>query len=121
MVGRLGPLHEACQALGLSSSGSRLIGHSTHNAPPPTPFFFSIGGLWPSSQGKILCFRTLNMENCKLLIRICSNASVVRDVPRVHSICLLKFLPYIYGGEPPKSMRLSMDFSSVTQSLFPLL
>ena len=61
------------------------------------------------------------MENRKLLMRICSNAFVVRDVSMVHSMCLLKFLPYIYGGEPPKSMKLPMDSSPVTQSFFPLL
>ena len=61
------------------------------------------------------------MENRKLLMRICSNASVVRDVPMVHSMRLLKFLPYIYGGEPPKSMKLPIDSSPVTQSFFPLL
>ena len=46
------------QALGLLSSGSRPKGHGTHNAP-----FFSIGISYPSGWGKILCFRTLSMEN----------------------------------------------------------
>ena len=61
------------------------------------------------------------MENCRLLMRICSNASMARDVPMVHSMRLLKFLLYIYGGELPKSMKLPMDSSPVTQSFFPLL
>ena len=61
------------------------------------------------------------MENCRLLMRICSNASVAHDVSIMPSIRLLKFHPYIYGGEPPKSMKLPMDSSSVTQSFFPLL
>ena len=47
-------------------------------------------------------------------MRICSNAFVARDVLIVHSMNLLKFHPYIYGGEPPKSMKLPMDFSLVT-------
>ena len=49
-------------------------------------------------------------------MRICSNASVARDVLMMHSMCLLKFHPYIYEGESPKSMKLPMDSSSVTQS-----
>ena len=32
-MGRLGPLHEASQALGLLSSGSGPKGHGTHNDP----------------------------------------------------------------------------------------
>ena len=85
------------------------------------PPFFSTGGLCPSSQGKILCFKTLSMENFRLLMRICFDASVARDVPMMHSMRLLKFHPYIYGGEPPKSMKLPMDSSSATQSFFPRL
>ena len=54
-------------------------------------------------------------------MRICSNASMARDVPMMHSMCLLKFHPYIYGSESPKSMKFPMDSSSVTQSVFPLL
>ena len=61
------------------------------------------------------------MENCRLLMRICSNAPVTCDVPMVHSMHLLKFHLYIYGDEPPESMKLPMDFSYVTQSFFPLL
>ena len=61
------------------------------------------------------------MENWRLLMRICSNASVGRDVPMMHSIHLLKFHPYIYGGESPKSMKFPMHSSSVTQNFFPLL
>ena len=61
------------------------------------------------------------MENCRLLMRICSNVSATCDVAMVHSMRLLKFHLYIYGDEPSKSMKLPMDFSSVTQSFFPLL
>ena len=103
--------------LGLSSSVPEPKGHGTHNA----PIFFLIGGLCPPSRGKILCFRALSMENCKLLMRICSNASTMHDVLMMHSMRFLRFHPYIYGGEPPKSMKLPMDSSSVTQSFFTLL
>ena len=61
------------------------------------------------------------MENYRLLMCICSNASVTCDVSMVHSMRLLKFHLYIYGDEPPKSMKLPMDFSSIAQSFFPLL
>ena len=61
------------------------------------------------------------MKNCRLLMRICSNASVTCDVPMVHSMRLLWFHLYIYGVECPKSMKLPMDSSSVTQKFFPLL
>ena len=61
------------------------------------------------------------MKNCKLLMRICSHASAARDVPMMHSMRFLKFHPYIYGGEPSKSMKLPIDSFSVTQSFFPLL
>ena len=54
-------------------------------------------------------------------MRICSNAFVELDVPMMHSMCLLKFHPYIYGGEFPKSMKFPMDSSSVIQRFFPLL
>ena len=91
-------------------------GHGTHNA----PLFFSNGGLGPSSQGKILCFRTLSMENCRPVMRICPNAFVACDVPMMQ-MRLLKFHLYIYGGEPSKSMKFPMDSSFVTQSFFPLL
>ena len=104
-------------ALGLLSNGSRSKGYSTHNA----PLFFSTGGLCPSNRGKILCFKTLSMENWKLLMHICSNAFVAHDVPMMHSMHLLKFHPFIYKGESPKSMKFPMDSSSVTQSFFPLL
>ena len=80
------------------------------------PFFFT-GGLCPYSREKILCFKTLSMENCRLLMRICSNA---RDIPMMHSMRLLKPLPCIYWGESPKSMKLPLDSSSVAQSLPPL-
>ena len=69
------------RALGLLSNGSRPKGHDTHNA-----LFFSTGGLCPSSRGKILYFKTLSMENCRLLMRICSNASVARNIPMLHSM-----------------------------------
>ena len=61
------------------------------------------------------------MENCRLLMRICSNASVACDVPMVNSMRLLRFHFYIYEVDPPKSMKLSMDSSSVIRSLFSLL
>ena len=59
--------------------------------------------------------------DCRLLMLICSNASVTCGVPMVPSMRLLKFHLYIYGDEPPKSMKLPMDLSFVTQSFFPLL
>ena len=49
------------------------------------------------------------MENWKLLMRICSNAFVAHDVPMMHSMRLLKFHPFIYKGESPKSMKCPMD------------
>ena len=61
------------------------------------------------------------MEDWRLLMSICPNAFVVRDVLMMHSMRLLKFHPYIYGGESLKSMKFPMDSSSVTQSFFPLL
>ena len=61
------------------------------------------------------------MENCRLLMRIYSNASVACDVPMVHLMRLLRFHLYIYGVDPPKSVKLPMDSSSVIQSLFSLL
>ena len=54
------------------------------------------------------------MENYRLLMRIYSNAFVTCDVPMVHLMRLLKFHLYIYGDEPPKSMKLPMDSSSIT-------
>ena len=54
------------------------------------PPFSSTGELCSSSRGKILCFRTQSMENCRLLMRICSNASMKCDVPMVHSLRLLR-------------------------------
>ena len=51
------------------------------------PFFF-IGGLCPSRRGKILCFRSLSMGNCRLLMCICSNVSAAHDVSMVHSMRL---------------------------------
>ena len=41
---------------------------------------------------------------------------MARDVPMMHSMPLLKFYPYIYGGESPKSMKFPIDSPSVTQS-----
>ena len=60
------------------------------------------------------------MESCRLLMRICSNMSVARDISIMHSIRLLKFLPYLYGDESPESMKLPMDSSFVAQSFPPL-
>ena len=57
------------------------------------------------------------MENGRLLIRICSNAPMRCDVSMAYLMHLLRFHLYIYGVEPPKFMKLPMDFSSVTQSL----
>ena len=54
------------------------------------------------------------MENCRLLMHVYSNASAECDVLMVHSMSLLKFRLYIYGDEPPMSMKLPMDSSSVT-------
>ena len=51
------------------------------------------------------------MENCRLLMRICSN---VRDIPMMHSMRLLKQRPYIYWGESTKFMKFPIDSSSVT-------
>ena len=67
-----------------------------------------------------MCFGTLSMENCRLLMRICSNASVARDIPMMHSKHSLKILPYIYWGESPKSMKFPMDSSYVAQIFPPL-
>ena len=53
------------------------------------------------------------MENCRLLMCICSNASMTCDVPMAHSIRLLRFHLYIYGVEPPKFMKLLMDSFSI--------
>ena len=61
------------------------------------------------------------MENCRLLMRICSNVSVARDIAMMNSMPLLKLLPYIYGGEFLKSMKLPTDSSSVAQIFFPPL
>ena len=61
------------------------------------------------------------MENWRLLMRICTNVSMACDVSMMHSMCLLKFHSYIYGGESLKSMKFPLDSSSVTQSFFPLL
>ena len=57
------------------------------------------------------------MENCRLLMHICSNA---HDIPMMNSTHFLKPLPCIYWGESPKSMKLLMNSSYVAQS-FPLL
>ena len=61
------------------------------------------------------------MENCRLLMHICSNAFMAHDIPMMHSMRLLEFLPCIYGGESLKSMKLPMDSSSVAQNFFPPL
>ena len=54
------------------------------------------------------------MENFLLVMCICSNASMARHVPMTHSMRLLKFHPYIYGGESSKSMTFPTDSSSFT-------
>ena len=61
------------------------------------------------------------MVNYRLLMCICSNASVVHGIAMMHSMCVLKLLPYIYGGEYSKFMKLPMNSSSIAQSFFPLL
>ena len=61
------------------------------------------------------------MENFRLLMCICSDASVTCGISMVHSMRLMGFHLYIYGVDPPKSMKLPMDFFSVTQILFSLL
>ena len=61
------------------------------------------------------------MENCRLLMCICSNAYVAHDIVMMHSMRLLKLLFCIYGGDSPKFMKLLMDSSSVAQSFFPPL
>ena len=58
------------------------------------------------------------MENWRLLMRICPNASLARDVPMMHSMSPLKFHPYLYGGGSPKSMKFPVDSYSFTQSFF---
>ena len=57
------------------------------------------------------------MENCRLLMRICSDAPMTYDVSMVYLTRILRFHLYIYMVEPPNFMKLSMDSSSVTQSL----
>ena len=61
------------------------------------------------------------MENCRLLMHMYSNAPMTCDVPMVYSMHLIRFHFYIYGVEPSKFIKLSMDSSSVTQSLSSLL
>ena len=54
------------------------------------------------------------MENCRLLIRICSNAPMTCDAPMVYLTHLLRFHLYIYKVEPPEFTKLLMDSSYVT-------
>ena len=61
------------------------------------------------------------MENCRLLMHICSNVPMTCDVLMVYLTRLLRFHIYIYGVEPLMFMKLPMDSSFVTQSLFLLL
>ena len=61
------------------------------------------------------------MENCRLLMRIYSNVSMTCDVSMVYLMRILRFHLYIYGVEPSKFMKLPIDSSFVTQSLFLLL
>ena len=65
------------------------------------------------------------MENCRLLMCICSNVSMTCDVPMVYSMRLLSFhlyiYIYIYGVKPPKFMKFPMGSFFVTQSLSSLL
>ena len=85
------------------------------------PFSFRLEDYALLSRGQILCFKTLSMEDWRLLMRICPNASMAHDILMIHSMRLSKFHPYIYGGESPKSMKFPMDSFSITQSFFPLL
>ena len=55
------------------------------------------------------------MENCRLLMCICSKEPMTCDILMVYLMRLLRFHLYIYGVEPPKFMKLLMDSSSVTQ------
>ena len=57
------------------------------------------------------------MENCRLLMRICSNALFTCDVLMVHLVPSEVPPPYIYGDELLKPMKLSLDSSSDKQSL----
>ena len=66
-------------------------------------------------------FQTPSMENCRLLMRICSNAPMTCDVPMVYLTRILMLHLYIYEVEPSKFMKLLMDSPSVTQSLSSLL
>ena len=89
MVGRLGLLYKEGQAVGLYGNWAYRVVYLGPKATVLTMplffvFFFSIGGLCSPSRGKILCFRALSMENCRLLMRICFNASAARDVLMMH-------------------------------------
>ena len=46
-------------------------------------------------------------------MRICSHAPKSHGVLVMHSMRLLKFHPYIYGGESAWPMKFSTDSSSV--------
>ena len=56
------------------------------------------------------------MENCRLLMCICSNASVAHDIAMMHSMHLLKLLLCIYGGDSPKFMKLPKLLSPIVIS-----
>ena len=61
------------------------------------------------------------MENCRLLMCICSDAPMTCDVPMVYLMRLFRFHLYIYKVDPPKFMKFPMNSSSITQSLSSLL
>ena len=50
------------------------------------------------------------MENCRLLMCICSNASMPCGVSMVHSMCLLRFHLHIYGVEPSEVYEVTYGF-----------
>ena len=80
-MGCLRPLHEAGEAVGLLSSGFGPKGHDTHNA----PLFLRLKG-YALLVGEKYCVSTLSMENCRLLMRICSNAFVTLMSLKTHYI-----------------------------------
>ena len=91
---------------GLLSSGSRPKCHDTHNA----PIFLRLEDYTLPIGEKKLCFQTLSMENFRVLMRICSNASVPCGVPMVHSMRLLGFHLYIYGVDPSEVYEVVYGF-----------
>ena len=50
------------------------------------------------------------MENCRLLMCICSNASMPCGVPMVHSMRLIGFHLHIYGVDPSEVYEVAYGF-----------